>query len=108
MRFTPLLACAFAGAALARDASPNKHVRKMNPPNLERRAPLAATTSSTPAGYSQPKASIIPETEKTKAFKVNGSAIPDVDFELVGSCGGGVEHVSKSIPISHCLGHVLI
>lgn len=89
MRFLPALAaCAFASAALARD--PNKHVRKMNPPRLERRAPAAAATptNSTPPEYSQPRPSIIPETEKTKPFKVNGSAIPDVDFDVGESYAG--------------------
>lgn len=87
MRFAPILAaCAFAGTALAH-REPNKHVRKMNPPKLERRLPTAAPTNSTPE-YSQNRTSIIPETEKTKAFKVNGSAIPDVSFDVGESYAG--------------------
>lgn len=46
---------------------------------------MALSTNSTPAEYSQP---IIPETEKTKAFRVNGSAIPDVDFDAGESYAG--------------------
>lgn len=87
MRLAPFLAaCAFAGSALAhRDA--NKHVRKMNPPNLERRTPTAHS-SPPPPEYSQSSRTIIPQNEKTKQFKVNGKAIPDVPFDVGESYAG--------------------
>ncbi|EMC92156.1 hypothetical protein BAUCODRAFT_115526 [Baudoinia panamericana UAMH 10762] len=81
-----LTACALASSALAR--SP-QHVRKAGKPE-----PLRANSGlekrQTPPGYGGPSTNttIIPQNANTTKFAVNGSAIPDVDFDIGESYAG--------------------
>ncbi|KXT15199.1 hypothetical protein AC579_3929 [Pseudocercospora musae] len=78
-----------AGIALARDP---RHVKKNWPPTLEPQvakrvaSPATASTSSHPPTYSANP--IIPQTQKTDKFKVDGTKIPDVDFDVGESYAG--------------------
>ncbi|EME46373.1 hypothetical protein DOTSEDRAFT_70394 [Dothistroma septosporum NZE10] len=90
MHFLPLLAsCALAGTALARDLN---HVRKADgykfPEPINRRMPKASATGSVPAQYSQKAQPIVPQNKNTTKFKVDGTTIPDVDFDIGESYAG--------------------
>lgn len=88
MRFlSSLTTLAFAaGIALARDP---RHVKRNWDPNFE---PQVAKRLASPAASSHPAKysakSIIPQTQKTKKFKVDGTKIPDVDFDIGESYAG--------------------
>lgn len=84
MRFLSFVAasCALADVALA--GADARHVRKITSPNMERRkraarsVPRDVSTSNSAAETTY----IIPQTAQTDKFKVNGSAIPNVDFDI--------------------------
>lgn len=85
MRLLPILA--LTGTALARDI---RHVRKSySPPEINVRAPApAAASSQHPPHYSHKPKPIIPATNKTRKFEVDGTKIPDVDFDIGESYAG--------------------
>jgi len=83
MRFVSLaISCVLAGTALARTT---QHVRKANMPEMPR-----AKRQSPPTYYGGPSTNttIIPQNANTTKFAVNGSAIPDVDFDIGESYAG--------------------
>ncbi|KAK4540376.1 hypothetical protein LTR36_009233 [Oleoguttula mirabilis] len=86
MHLTSFLTALLASTALAR--SP-KHVRKNIPERARPAAPLLETRQ-TPPGYGGPATNktIIPQNSNTTKFAVNGSAIPDVDFDIGESYAG--------------------
>ena len=77
---------ALAASALAR-RDPTKFNKKTNLPQLAKRV---AQTSAPSYGTSFVNSStpIIKQTEAVKKFAVNGSAIPDVDFDIGESYAG--------------------
>ncbi|CAK3949879.1 hypothetical protein DOTSEDRAFT_70394 [Lecanosticta acicola] len=77
-----LSALLFAGMALAKDL---RHPR-MGGPEIKARAPTAPSYKL-PTSTDSPKP-IIPETNATKKFKVDGTKIPDVDFDIGESYAG--------------------
>jgi len=89
MHLSPLLTALLASAALAR--SP-KHVRKDNMPEKVRRAvsDTLLTERQTPPCYGGPcrNGTIIPQTYNTTKFAVDGSAIPNVTFDIGESYAG--------------------
>ncbi|KAL1310734.1 hypothetical protein AAFC00_000987 [Neodothiora populina] len=82
MRFTTALCTGlFATAAVAR--SP-QHVNK----KLPIRAPLSAPILETRAAATHKKHLIVPQNNKTMKYAVNGTAIPEVDFDIGESYAG--------------------
>ncbi|KAF2170238.1 hypothetical protein M409DRAFT_19840 [Zasmidium cellare ATCC 36951] len=77
---------ALACTALAKRDS--RHVRKANPPpELKARSPTPAANWQ-PPHYSHPPKPIIPSNPKTRKFAVDGTKIPDVDFDVGESYAG--------------------
>lgn len=85
MRSTLLAATfALAGAAFAKDP---RHARKMGVPDLQARH-QPSQPHRAPPRYSHAPETIIPATPETDKFKVDGTAIPDVDFDIGESYAG--------------------
>ncbi|TKA76925.1 hypothetical protein B0A55_03109 [Friedmanniomyces simplex] len=88
MRFVSLaISCVLAGTALART---NQHVRKANMPERPR-SKASLRERQTAPGYGGPAmntTTILPQNANTTKFAVNGSAIPDVDFDIGESYAG--------------------
>lgn len=85
-----------AGTALAK--SP-EHARKMGVPEIRARAPTAPSYGAPPKTTGSHKKPIIPETKQTKKFKVDGTKIPDVDFDI-GESYAGVLPISDQKNVS--------
>ena len=91
MHFLPILAscAALAATAFARDLN---HVRKADgykfPEPINRRMPKASGTDNVPAQYSQKAQPIVTQNKNTMKFKVDGTKIPDVDFDIGESYAG--------------------
>lgn len=83
---SPLLTALLASTALAR--SP-KHVNKSIPEKARRAIP-SLETRQTPPGYGGPATNktIIPQNANTTKFAVNGTGIPDVNFDIGESYAG--------------------
>lgn len=90
MRFaaTLIAAITLAGNVLARNPRSRKYVRRgWSPdpePQVAKRFP-APRPSGGPPTYSS---TVIPETNKTAKFKVDGTSLPDVDFDIGESYAG--------------------
>ncbi|KAK3679045.1 hypothetical protein LTR78_001498 [Recurvomyces mirabilis] len=86
---TTLTTCLLASSAVARTT---KHVRKANPlpenPRIKARQAIADLPTAPGYGGSSYNTTIIPQTNATMKYAVNGSAIPDVDFDVGESYAG--------------------
>jgi carboxypeptidase D len=86
MRHATFLALAATFCSVTAKLSPNRFLNRNDHAHLHARDNQAATTTVSYGSYSKP--SIIPQNKNTTKFKVDGTKIPDVDFDIGESYAG--------------------
>jgi carboxypeptidase D len=88
MRPATLLALAASVCSVTAKLSPNRFLKRNDHAILNARDNQAAAATTTVSYGSYSKPSIIPQNKNTTKFKVDGTKIPDVDFDIGESYAG--------------------